>query len=86
MRKQTDSRTPKHNQARSSKQAGLIVTHQNDRRSVAAKPTLDNRSHRTSRLFTTCRSRAQHGAGMSAPFHIYTFHGLRGKRATARAA
>jgi hypothetical protein len=40
----------------------------------------------TSRLFTTCRSRAQHGAGMSAPFHIYTFHHLRGKRASARAA
>jgi len=40
----------------------------------------------TSRLFTTCRSRAQHGAGMSAPFPIYTFHRLRGKRATARAA
>ncbi len=38
----------------------------------------------TSRLFTTCRSRAQHGAGMSAPFQIYTFHGLRGKAARTR--
>jgi len=38
----------------------------------------------TSRLFATCRSRAQHGAGMSTPFTIYRFHGLRGKRATAR--
>jgi hypothetical protein len=37
-------------------------------------------------LFTTCRSRAKHGAGMSAPFLIYTFHRLRGKRASARAA
>ena len=38
----------------------------------------------TSRLFTTCRSRAKHGAGMSAPFLIYTFHGLRGKAARTR--
>jgi hypothetical protein len=34
----------------------------------------------TFRLFTTCRSRAQHGAGMSAPLPGYTFHRPRGKR------
>ena len=41
--------------------------------------------HLTSRLFTTCRSRAKHGAGMSAPFLIYTFHRLRGKRRVSAA-
>ena len=39
----------------------------------------------TSWLFTTCRSRAEHGAGMSAPFLIYTFHRLRGKRRVSAA-
>ena len=39
----------------------------------------------TSRVFTTCRSRPQGGAGMSAPFLIYTFHRLRGKRRVSAA-
>jgi hypothetical protein len=58
MRKKTKPHTRENNQARSSEHLGLIVNDQNDR----------NRSHRTFRLFTTCRSRAKHGAGMSAPF------------------
>jgi len=35
----------------------------------------------TFRTFTKLRSRAKHGAGVSTPFLIYFFHGLRGKRA-----
>jgi len=37
----------------------------------------------TSRLFTTCRSRAKHGAGMSAPVTIWYFHDPRGKQRKA---
>jgi hypothetical protein len=85
MRKKTKPHTRENNQARSSKHPGLIVNNQKDRQSVAAKPTLDNRSHRTSRLFTTCRSSAQPSAGMSAPFTAEHVMELRARQGRAHA-
>ena len=47
MRKQTIALTRKHRKASSSESSGLIANEKNSKRSAVAKPTLDNRSHRT---------------------------------------
>ena len=86
MRKKTEPHTRKEHQASSGEKSGLIAKNANRRHSVETESVLDNRSHRTFRAFTKPRRRAQLGAGVSTPFTIYTFHGLPGKRATARAA
>jgi hypothetical protein len=57
MRKKTEPHTRKEHQASSGEKSGLIAKNQNRKQSAEAEPVLDNRSHRTSLLFTTCRSR-----------------------------
>jgi len=47
MRKQTTARTRKRPTASSSERSGLIAKNQTEAQSAGAKPTLDNRSHRT---------------------------------------
>jgi hypothetical protein len=68
MRKKTEPHTRKEHQASSGEKSGLIAKNQNRKQSAEAEPVLDNRSHRTSLLFTKPRSRAKHGGGVSAPF------------------
>ena len=54
MRKQTIALTRKHRKASSSESSGLIANEKNSKRSAVAKPTLDNRSHRTITGSTRC--------------------------------
>jgi hypothetical protein len=66
MRKQTAPRTRNHNQASAGENQGLTANDNTSRQSAGTASVLDNRSHRTYSRFTTPRSRAQHGAGVSA--------------------
>jgi hypothetical protein len=69
MRKKTEPHTRTVHEADSSQRSGLIADHRKRRRSVAAKPVLDNRSHRTSGGSRRRESTAQPGEAVSGAFH-----------------
>jgi hypothetical protein len=68
MRKPTEPQTRKNNRPSSHIQTGLIANDQNRGQSAQPTSVLDNRSHRTYSRFTTPRSTAQPGAGVSDAF------------------
>ena len=67
MRKKTEPHIRKQHKASSCAKSGLIAKNQDRKQSAEAEPVLDNRSHRTSRLFTTRRESTDRAAKACPP-------------------